>query len=58
MLLKIPCSGFGLKLSNPKPGCRKAAFHLFMKLMPPIDSDKCNIHPPVPALIHVSLLEI
>jgi hypothetical protein len=44
-------------------GCREAAFHLFVKQIPPtdswhkVDSDKCNFDPLMPALTLVSLLE-
>jgi hypothetical protein len=44
-------------------GCREAALHLFMKQIPPTDSwhqadsDRCDFHALMPALILVSLLE-
>jgi hypothetical protein len=43
--------------------CREAALHLLVKQIPPtdswhqVDSDRCNFHPPKPALTLVSLLE-
>jgi hypothetical protein len=44
-------------------GCREDALHLFVKQIPStdswhqVDSDRCNFHPPMPALTLVSLLE-
>jgi hypothetical protein len=44
-------------------GCREAALHLFLKLIPPtdswhqVDSSRRNFHPLMPALTLLSLLE-
>jgi hypothetical protein len=60
MHLKIPHFSSGLKMSV----FREAALYLFVKQIPPtdsywyqVDSDRCNFHALMPALILVSLLE-
>jgi hypothetical protein len=62
--LGVPSLSIGLKLSNPKPGCREAVLQIFVKQMPPIDlqhqvdySDIYNSHLLMPSLTLVSLLE-